>query len=51
MVFIEESSKRRVNAYIDGISKFNKSYKFPWPTTLHLCVSMDTRERYVTGHF
>ena len=23
MVFIEESSKRRVNEYIDGISKFN----------------------------
>ena len=23
VVFIEESSKRRVNAYIDGISKFN----------------------------
>ena len=47
MVFIDESSKRRVNAYIDGISKFNKLCTFPWPTTLHLCVSMDTRKRYV----
>jgi hypothetical protein len=51
VVFIEESSKHRVNAYIDGISKFNKLYTFPWPTKLHLCISMDTKKRYVTGHF
>jgi hypothetical protein len=51
VVFIEESSKHRVNAYIDGISKFNKLYTFSWPTTLHLCVSMDTRKRDNTGHF
>ena len=51
VVFIEESSKRRVNAYIDGISKFNKLYTFPRPTTLHLCVSTDTRKCCVTGHF
>jgi hypothetical protein len=44
VVFIEESSKRRVNAYIDGISKFNKLYTFPWPTTLHLCFSMGTKK-------
>ena len=49
--YIEESSKRRANAYINEISKFNKLYTFPWPTTLHLCVSMDTRKCYVTGQF
>jgi hypothetical protein len=51
VVCIEEFSKCRVNAYINGISKFNKLYTFPWPTKLHLCVSMDTRKCYVTGHF
>jgi hypothetical protein len=49
VIFIEESSKRRVN--IDGISKFNKLYTFPWPTTLNLCVSMDTRKCYIMGYF
>ena len=48
MVFIEESSQRRVNAYIDEISKFSKLCTFPWATTLHLCVSMDTRKHYGT---
>ena len=51
VVFIEESGKHRVNAYIDGTSKFNKLYTFPWPTILNLCVPIDTRKRYVTGHF
>jgi hypothetical protein len=51
VIFIEESSISRVNAYIAGISKFHKLYTFPWPTTLHLFVSMDTRKCYITGHF
>ena len=51
MVFIEESSKRRVNAYIYGISKFNKLHTFPWHTTLHLCVSMDTKNVKLRNFF
>ena len=51
MVFIEESSKSRVNAYIYIYIKSLYLNTFPWPTILRFYGYRNVTRSKVTGHF